>query len=64
MKLNDLLQALTPVRIVGQTDKEVTDVVIDSRRVTAGALFAAIRGTQVDGHTYIEKAIAAPCPTR
>ncbi|MBR4336811.1 MAG: UDP-N-acetylmuramoyl-L-alanyl-D-glutamate--2,6-diaminopimelate ligase [Bacteroidaceae bacterium] len=59
MKLNDLLQPITPVRIVGQTDKEVADVVIDSRRVTAGALFAAIRGTQADGHTYIDKAIAA-----
>jgi len=59
MKLNDLLKALSPVQTVGPTDIEVTDIVIDSRRVSAGALFAAIRGTQVDGHTYIEKAVTA-----
>ena len=59
MKLHDLLKSLNPVRTVGSTDIEVKDVVIDSRKVSSGALFAAIRGTQVDGHAYIGKAIAS-----
>ena len=59
MELNNLLKSLNPVRVIGSTDIEVTDVVIDSRKVSSGALFAAIRGTQVDGHTYIEKAVSS-----
>ncbi|MCC9312096.1 UDP-N-acetylmuramoyl-tripeptide--D-alanyl-D-alanine ligase [Kitasatospora sp. RB6PN24] len=34
-------------------------VVIDSRKVEAGSLFAAFRGEQVDGHDYAERAVAA-----
>jgi UDP-N-acetylmuramoyl-tripeptide--D-alanyl-D-alanine ligase len=31
----------------------ITDVVIDSRRATAGCLFVALRGEHVDGHDYV-----------
>ena len=59
MELNEILKSLTTYEIAGGTVATlVTDVTIDSRQVTPGALFAAIRGTQVDGHTYIDKAIA------
>ena len=34
----------------------VTSVTIDSRDVTRGALFAALRGTRVDGHAYLADA--------
>ncbi|MDH6139143.1 MULTISPECIES: UDP-N-acetylmuramoyl-tripeptide--D-alanyl-D-alanine ligase [Kitasatospora] len=34
-------------------------VVIDSRKVETGSLFAAFRGEQVDGHDYAERAVAA-----
>jgi len=43
--------------VVGSIDKEVTGIEIDSRRIQAGAVFIAMRGTQVDGHTFIGKAI-------
>lgn len=36
---------------------EVTDVVIDSRKVTQGCLFIAIKGARVDGHDFIESVI-------
>ncbi|MFD6181152.1 UDP-N-acetylmuramoyl-tripeptide--D-alanyl-D-alanine ligase [Streptomyces goshikiensis] len=34
-------------------------VVIDSRKVEAGSLFAAFAGEHVDGHAYAERAVAA-----
>jgi UDP-N-acetylmuramoyl-L-alanyl-D-glutamate--2,6-diaminopimelate ligase len=36
---------------------EVTGICFDSRKVEKGALFVAVRGTQSDGHSYIQKAI-------
>lgn len=57
MKLNQLIKECQPVQIVGEEGREVKSVQIDSRRVQPGDLFVALRGTQVDGHEYIEKAI-------
>ena len=37
-------------------DDEILSVVIDSRKVESGAMFAALRGERVDGHDYIGKA--------
>lgn len=39
--------------IIGSDDKIITDVVSDSRKVTTGSLFVAVRGTTVDGHSFI-----------
>ena len=36
--------------------KTISSVVIDSRKVTQGSLFVAIKGERTDGHLYIEKA--------
>ncbi|WP_415950856.1 UDP-N-acetylmuramoyl-tripeptide--D-alanyl-D-alanine ligase [Streptomyces sp. KLOTTS4A1] len=45
---------------IPDTSREVTgSVVIDSRKVEAGGLFAAFAGEQVDGHDYAEQAIAS-----
>ena len=55
--LSELLQTIKPVSIIGSTDKEVTGVNIDSRRIETGHLFVAMKGTQVDGHRFIPKAI-------
>ena len=37
--------------------KEITEVVTDSRKIVSGCLFAAIRGNRSDGHAYIGQAI-------
>ena len=55
--LSELLQTIKPVSITGSTDKEITGVNIDSRRIENGHLFVAMKGTQVDGHRFITKAI-------
>ena len=46
----------------GPGDKEeftVTDIVTDSRKVTKGCLFVAIRGERTDGHRFIRQVIEA-----
>ena len=57
MKLQQLIQPCAPRKVVGSLDKEVTGIEIDSRCIQPGAVFVAMRGTQVDGHAYIGKAI-------
>lgn len=57
MKLNDILKNIKPIEIIGSTEAEVTGINIDSRRIERGHLFVAMRGTQVDGHQFIPKAI-------
>lgn len=58
MKLHELINGLNVCLHGGPTDQEITGVEIDSRQITGGNLFIAVRGTQTDGHQYIEKAIA------
>ncbi|MFT7120006.1 MAG: UDP-N-acetylmuramoyl-L-alanyl-D-glutamate--2,6-diaminopimelate ligase [Neolewinella sp.] len=59
MLLTQLLNRLQPLAVSGVVEKRwVSGVVFDSRKVVAGSLFVAVKGTQVDGHDYIEKAIA------
>lgn len=57
MKLNDLLKNVKPLNIEGDADKDIKGINIDSRKIELGHLFIAIKGTQTDGHKYIEKAI-------
>ena len=58
MKLSDLLKNITLLEQYGEMTCEVTGINIDSRKVTRGDLFVAIRGTQTDGHAYMAKAVA------
>ncbi len=51
--LSHLLSSILVEEIIGSDDKIITDVVSDSRKVTTGSLFVAVRGTQVDGHKFI-----------
>ena len=57
MKLKELLKDIHVIAIVGNEDVEITDVNIDSRRIKDGHLFIAMKGTQVDGHKFVPKAI-------
>ena len=57
MILSDLLQAIQPLQIVGDTSVDVHAIQFDSRKVEAGDLFVAQAGTSVDGHTFIASCI-------
>ncbi len=53
------VQAGTGGRLVSGTPRAVfTSVCIDSRLVTAGALFVAFRGDRVDGHAFVAEALS------
>lgn len=56
--LTELLAGIAVLRIEGDSAVEITGVNIDSRRVEPGNLFVAMKGTQVDGHQFIGKAVA------
>ena len=43
--------------IIGNLEVMVSEIIIDSRKVTADSMFVALKGTQVDGHIFIQKAI-------
>lgn len=57
MKLNELIEELSPLEVMGDADVEVTGIAYDSRRVKPGDLFVAIRGLSVDGHSFIPQAV-------
>src|SRR5574344_702792 len=56
-QLNVLIEALPVIRVEGAHQVDIKDIEMDSRTVTEGALFVAVRGTQADGHRYIAQAI-------
>ncbi|MDE6199438.1 MAG: UDP-N-acetylmuramoyl-L-alanyl-D-glutamate--2,6-diaminopimelate ligase, partial [Muribaculaceae bacterium] len=51
--LQHLLDAVNPVKVIGPADRTVTLLTDDSRKVTEGAMFVAVRGVTVDGHSFI-----------
>lgn len=57
MKLTDILTCVTTCETIGRTDREITGIQMDSRLIESGDLFVAVKGTQTDGHAYIQKAI-------
>lgn len=59
MKLQNIIQGIEIIEINGSVTTDITSVHIDSRKVTEGGLFIATRGTQSDGHTFIQGAIKA-----
>ena len=59
MILRDLVSCLTQVTVAGSLDPEVHTITASSREVAPGMIFAAIRGTTLDGHRFINDALAA-----
>jgi len=57
MKLQELLREIVPTRLTGPAGQEITGICYDSRKVTPGSLFVAVKGFQSDGHAYIPKAL-------
>ncbi|MCF8352704.1 MAG: UDP-N-acetylmuramoyl-L-alanyl-D-glutamate--2,6-diaminopimelate ligase, partial [Bacteroidales bacterium] len=57
-KLNDILKELKGFELKGDPAITISGIEFDSRKVKTGTLFAAIPGTQTDGHLYINEAVS------
>ncbi|MFZ4725894.1 MAG: UDP-N-acetylmuramoyl-L-alanyl-D-glutamate--2,6-diaminopimelate ligase [Paludibacter sp.] len=57
MILFDILQGVILQKTIGNAEIEITGIQFDSRKVEAGNVFVATRGTASDGHQYITTAI-------
>ncbi len=57
--LKDILYKVSLQSVSGDMESEVKSIAFDSRKVGSGTVFVAVKGTQVDGHDYIEKALAS-----
>jgi len=55
--LDTLLPEIPEAHVVGVTSRPVAAITLDSRKAQDDTLFVAVRGTQADGHAFIEKAI-------
>ena len=55
--LKDILYKAGITEVIGDTETPIMSVTADSRAVELMSLFVAVRGTVVDGHNYIDKAL-------
>ncbi len=58
MKITTLLEnSKNYIEKIGHLDPEITNIEFDSRRVSTGTLFFALKGIHTDGHNFIDTAI-------
>jgi UDP-N-acetylmuramoyl-L-alanyl-D-glutamate--2,6-diaminopimelate ligase len=55
--LKDILYKARITDVTGTTDRQISDITFDSRKVEKNSLFVAIRGEKADGHKFIDMAI-------
>ncbi|HWK57881.1 MAG TPA: UDP-N-acetylmuramoyl-L-alanyl-D-glutamate--2,6-diaminopimelate ligase [Parapedobacter sp.] len=56
--LKDILHGIPVRHVVGNLNVGITGLCSDSRKVIPGSMFVAVAGTQVDGHHYVDNALA------
>lgn len=59
MQLANLLESIRPIRVNGSVEREVSKIVYDSRQITPGSMFVAMRGEKSDGGEFIPQALNA-----
>lgn len=59
MIFREIIDNCKVVSVTGNELSQITAVTPDSRKVTEGSLFLAVKGYQSDGHNYIAQAVAA-----
>lgn len=57
--LKDIISTLDAQQVQGDQNVSIQDITADSRAVKPNSLFIALDGATVDGHNYIDKAVAA-----
>ena len=59
MELKKVLAGCANLKAKGNLDIDIRNITSDSREVKPGDMFVAIKGFDVDGHTFVAKAIEA-----
>ena len=49
LKLQTLLEAIKPLEVIGETDKNITSLQSDSRRAEKDGMFVAVKGVTTAG---------------
>ncbi len=57
--LSDILYKVRLEEVIGSTHIAISNITFDSRKVRKDSLFIATKGTSVDGHQFIDKAVEA-----
>ncbi len=57
--LKDILYKVNLTEVIGSTNVAITAISFDSRKIEKNSLFIAVRGTQSDGHKFIEMTITS-----
>lgn len=55
--LSEIIRYIKPLKIIGNTDISIQCISNNSKNISENTLFAAIKGTNVDGHLFIDDAI-------
>jgi len=58
VRLRNLITTLDGLQVFNFSDRNVTGVTSDSRNVTPGVVFVAVKGPNDDGHKYIPDAVS------
>ncbi len=56
-KISDLIEKIKTINITGSIENSINGIDSDSRNIKPGYMFIAVKGTTVDGHKFIDKAI-------
>ena len=59
MRIEEILKGINVVSLTGESTSSVDGIEFDSRNVTAGSLFVAVKGNKTDGHDYIDAATSS-----
>jgi UDP-N-acetylmuramoyl-L-alanyl-D-glutamate--2,6-diaminopimelate ligase len=57
MKIEEILKGIEVVSVKGIATATVSGIEFDSRKVTPGSLFVAVKGYKSDGHDFIDSAV-------
>lgn len=55
--LKDILYGVSLKQVKGSTVEQISGLCFDSRKVSPGVMFVAVRGTETDGHAFMDRAI-------
>jgi UDP-N-acetylmuramoyl-L-alanyl-D-glutamate--2,6-diaminopimelate ligase len=59
--LQHILSGIETLQIIGSNQHQISLLTFDSREAIEGAVFFAMKGSSVDGHTFIEQVINKNC---